>query len=254
MLKTLADKFVPHEDGLGDDAGGMLALFFQFGQLGLGQLDLFQAVAAHFQFGLEGAMGQVQLGQGFVLALHLFHEGHLFFLTGAVDLFHAVHFAHHGMVFARVFHLHELVLALLDAGGVVVDLHGEALLLFLQVGQLFHDAFALGVAGIEFGLQLVQLAGSGFQFLTHGKDGVVHFLQLDKLADLVKVDSGAHEVPPKERGDGQAGKGRPKARRRLRASGRRAAGGWRHAASFLLPGCDGPRRKDKVAYPAPYGI
>ena len=75
-----------------------------------------------------------------------------------------------------------------------------------------------------------------------------------KLADLVKIDSGAHEVPPKERGDGQAGKERPKARRRLRASGRRAAGGWRHAASFLLPGCDGPRRKDKVAYPAPYGI
>ena len=137
-------------------------------------------------------MRAIQFGEGVVLELQFFQQRHFFLLTGSVDFFHAVHLPQHGMVGAGVLHLHELVLAFLDAGGIVVNLNGKTLLLFLEVGQLVQNPVALGFAGLKFLAQFRQFAGGAFHFLAHGENFVVDLLQFHQLADLFKVGGGVH--------------------------------------------------------------
>ena len=100
------------------------------------------------------------------------------------------------MVFARIFHLHELVLALLDSGGIIVDLQRETLFLLLQMGKLVQHPRTPRFHSGKAPLQVFQLPGGGFQFLPHGKNFIVHFLEFDKLLNLIQIHGIAHGVPP----------------------------------------------------------
>ena len=199
MFQAFADEFVAHEHRLGDGFADLGAFGIEIGKRGVAFLQLFfKAVTLYFQFGLYAHVGQVNFGQRVFLELQFFHEGHFFFFTGAVHFFHAVHFTHHGMVFARIFHLHKLVFAFLDAGAVIVDFKRQALLLILKVGQLVHYIVALRFTGAETLFKRIQFAGGTLHVLPYCVNGVINFLQLDKLLYLFKVNGIIHLLDPPE--------------------------------------------------------
>ena len=215
----------------------------------------FKAIALYFKLGLDGGVGQVDFSQGVVLVLKLFEKGHFFFFTRAVDLFHAVHFAHHGVVFTLVANLHELVLALFDAGGIVVDFERKALLLILKVRKLIKNVVALGFNGGKALFKGIEFAGGAAQILLDGVDGVIDLLQLNKLLDLVKIYGIAHKSPPDKIMKGQqCGTERQKAQKTLLRRAAAVAATGSCAASFLLQGCGAPHPEGRFLRQGPCGI
>jgi len=215
----------------------------------------FKTIALDFEFGLDGGVGQVDFGQRVVLVLQFLKKGHFFFFTGTVDLFHAVHFAHHGVVFTLIAHCHELVLALFDARGVVINLEREALLLILKVRKLVQNVVALGFDGGKALLKGIKLARGAAQVLLDGVDGVIDLLQLNKLLDLVKIYGIAHESPPDKIMTGQqGGRARRKEQKTLPSLAGAVAATGSCAASFLPQGCGGPHPEGRFPRQAPCGI
>ena len=85
------------------------------------------------------------------------------------------------MVFTLIANCHELVLALFDARGVVINLEREALLLILKVRKLIKDVVALGFNGGKTLLNGIEFAGGAAQILLDGVDGVIDLVQLKKM-------------------------------------------------------------------------
>ena len=78
MLKTLADKFVTHENGLRHKTAGLFTELVQLEQLVIADGQLFlKAFFLDFQFGLQGGVRAIQLGKSVILELQFFQQHHL---------------------------------------------------------------------------------------------------------------------------------------------------------------------------------